>query len=104
MEENVIEQAACEYAETVVGIMHRATAKNDFKAGARFVADKLRWISVEEELPPLGETVLAKKEGKWLTLAMYCDLSEHDRSKPEYAWIAGNSVKSWDVTHWRRIV
>lgn len=99
----MIEQAACAYAKKVDGIMHKATARRDFMEGARFVAEQNRWISVDEKLPPIGEKVIAKKEGCWLTLAMYCCLDEQTKGKPQFAWVAGNSVRNWDVTHWRKL-
>ena len=52
-----IEQAAVEYAESLEDNDYTIETEAAFKAGAEFAQ---RWISVEEELPPLGVPVTCK--------------------------------------------
>ena len=51
------EQAAVEYAESLEDNDYTIETEAAFKAGAEFAQ---RWISVEEELPPLGVPVTCK--------------------------------------------
>ena len=71
---------------------------NGFKAGVEFAQ---RWISVEEELPDIGEEVLVKRELRqgdtWVQ--RFCSVST--RLAPSGEW---EDVKWSDVGHTRGIV
>ena len=103
--EQLVEKAAADYAAKICGLNHKKTARKDFAAGARFMAEKMRWISVEEKLPPTDTDVLAKKAGRWVAIARLISETVEKDKKPctSYKWVAGNSYKDWDVTHWREI-
>ena len=105
-----IEEAALEYAEPKANDLSHCNMENlnmcdfekylsdAFKTGAEFAQ---RWISVEEELPDIGEEVLVKRELRqgdtWVQ--RFCSVST--RLAPSGEW---EDVKWSDVGHTRGIV
>jgi hypothetical protein len=73
------------------GFVPAADTESAFIAGAEFA---LRWISVEEELPKAGETVLVMNEAGDISTAIY--------SKNYFA-VDFHGMNSGDVICWRRI-
>ena len=70
---------------------------NGFKAGAEFAQ---RWISVEEEEPPLYITVLVKLfNGRFIT-AKYIKSS---KCREDDVWSDGFSYYPVNDTHWRPV-
>lgn len=93
-----IEQAAIDYAESLEDNDYTIETEAAFKAGVEFAQ---RWISVEEELPDIGEEVLVKRELRqgdtWVQ--RFCSVST--RLAPSGEW---EDVKWSDVGHTRGIV
>ena len=93
-----IEDAARDYAESFEDNDYTIETEFAFKAGAEFAQ---RWISVEEELPDIGEEVLVKRELRqgdtWVQ--RFCSVST--RLAPSGEW---EDVKWSDVGHTRGIV
>ena len=101
---NTIEQAAIDYAESLEDNDYTIETEAAFKAGAEFAQ---RWIPVDEELPEIGEQVLAKKELRDGDTWVQNFYSIVTRMTPSGEW---EGVKWSDVgftrgivTHWRPI-
>ena len=79
-------------------------SEEDFKAGADFAQ---RWISVEEELPDIGEEVLVKRELRqgdtWVQ--RFCSVSTRLAASGEWEDVKWSDVGHTRgiVTHWRPI-
>ena len=105
-----IEQAAREHSGNLT-ITHE-TLKNvtkedferSFKAGAEFAQ---RWVSVEEELPPIGEMVLSKMEKRHGDTWVQHYYSTATRLENQGEWQDVNwvdhSMSFGHITHWRPI-
>ena len=73
---------------------------NGFRAGVEFAQ---RWISVEEELHPIGEMVLVRtKINKVTTCEMYIPKDYLGNILGEKEWAASYNFKQ-AITHWRSI-
>lgn len=76
----------------------------DFKAGIEFAQ---RWISVEEELPPIGEMVLTKMEKRHGDTWVQHYYSTATRLENQGEWQDVNwvdhSMSFGHITHWRPI-
>ena len=100
-----IEEAAKDFNDSHVNGHHPQKWVSDiFKAGAEFAQ---RWIPVDEELPEIGEQVLAKKELRDGDTWVQNFYSIVTRMTPSGEW---EGVKWSDVgftrgivTHWRPI-
>ena len=107
-----IEQAARDYAiheywgvcEIVDCESMADKSEEDFKAGADFAQ---RWISVEEELPPIGEMVLTKMEKRHGDTWVQHYYSTATRLENQGEWQDVNwvdhSMSFGHITHWRPI-
>ena len=75
-----------------------------FKAGVEFAQ---RWISVEEELPPIGEMVLTKMEKRHGDTWVQHYYSTATRLENQGEWQDVNwvdhSMSFGHITHWRPI-
>ena len=98
-----IEQAAQELADKFVkeGQFYSANSNDfidSFKAGAEFAQ---RWISVEEELPPIGEKVITK-----MTKDKRTAYGIATRIREEWEinvhWV-DHTFSNMTITHWRPI-
>ena len=93
-----IEQASIDYALSREDNDYTIETEMAFEAGVEFAQ---RWISVEEELPDIGEEVLVKRELRqgdtWVQ--RFCSVST--RLAPSGEW---EDVKWSDVGHTRGIV
>ena len=78
--------------------------KDAFKAGSEFAQ---RWISVEEELPPIGEMVLTKMEKRHGDTWVQHYYSTATRLENQGEWQDVNwvdhSMSFGHITHWRPI-
>ena len=99
-----IEEAAGYYANSCLYNDCITEREESFKAGAEFAQ---RWISVEEELPDIGEEVLVKRELRQGDTWVQHIYSVSTRLAPSGEW---ESIKWSDVgftrgivTHWRPI-
>ena len=86
---------------------YKSTLKSpfdSFKAGAKFAQ---RWISVEDELPDIGEEVLVKRELRqgdtWVQ--RFCSVSTRLAPSGEWEGVKWSDVgfNRGIVTHWRPI-
>lgn len=98
------EQAAVEYAESLEDNDYTIETEAAFKAGAEFAQ---RWISVEEELPPIGEMVLTKMEKRHGDTWVQNYYSTATRLENQGEWQDVNwvdhSMSFGHITHWRPI-
>ena len=101
---NTIEQAAVEYAESLEDNDYTIETESAFKAGVEFAQ---RWISVEEELPPIGEMVLTKMEKRHGDTWVQNYYSTATRLENQGEWQTVNwvdhSMSFGHITHWRPI-
>ena len=78
--------------------------QQSFKAGVEFAQ---RWISVEEELPPIGEMVLTKMEKRHGDTWVQHYYSTATRLENQGEWQDVNwvdhSMSFGHITHWRPI-
>ena len=82
-----IEEAAKDFNDSHVNGHHPQTWVSDiFKAGVDFAQ---RWISIDEELPPVSQQVIVKLKNDWHTCT----------------WLLGDGTFAYNVkpTHWRPI-
>lgn len=82
-----IEEAAKDFNDSHVNGHHPQTWVSDiFKAGVDF---SQRWISIDEELPPVSQQVIVKLENNWHTCT----------------WLLGDGTFAYNIkpTHWRYI-
>ena len=101
-----IEQASVEYSKKQYDhdpIM-RFQCETHFEAGIEFAQ---RWISVEEELPPIGEMVLTKMEKRHGDTWVQNYYSTATRLENQGEWQTVNwvdhSISFGHITHWRPI-
>ena len=101
-----IEQASVEYSKEQYDhdpIM-RFQCETHFEAGIEFAQ---RWISVEEELPPIGEMVLTKMEKRHGDTWVQHYYSTATRLENQGEWQDVNwvdhSMSFGHITHWRPI-
>ena len=99
-----IEEAALEYAiqrqVDAEELKYIGRYQQSFKAGVEFAQ---RWISVEEELPEVGEIVLVRtKINKVTTCEMYIPKDYLGNILGEKEWAASYNFKQ-AITHWRSI-
>ena len=83
-----IEQASVEYSKKQYDhdpIM-RFQCETHFEAGIEFAQ---RWISIDEELPPVSQQVIVKLKNNWHTCT----------------WLLGDGTFAYNIkpTHWRYI-
>ena len=82
----------------------RFEIQDAFTAGSEFAQ---RWISVEEELPPIGEMVLTKMEKRHGDTWVQNDYSTATRLENQGEWQDVNwvdhSMSFGHITHWRQI-
>ena len=114
---NTIEEAARDYAEHEANDFPSGDCRADmnlceiedwfkdaFKAGSEFAQ---RWISVEEELPPIGEMVLTKMEKRHGDTWVQHYYSTATRLENQGEWQDVNwvdhSMSFGHITHWRPI-
>lgn len=95
-----VSKMARDYAALQSGVMRQQTAAIDFQAGWD---EANKWIPVTESMPPSGERVLVKCEGKWVNIGKWDNICPEEYSKDDYRWLVGNTNKNWEVTHWRRL-
>ena len=99
-----IEQAAIDYAESLEDNDYTIETEAAFKAGSEFAQ---RWISVEEELPPIGEMVLTKMEKRHGDTWVQHYYSTATRLENQGEWQDVNwvdhSMSFGHITHWRQI-
>ena len=93
-----IEDAAGHYANSCLYNDCITEREESFKAGAEFAQ---RWIPVDEELPEIGEQVLAKKELRHGDTWVQNFYSIVTRMTPSGEW---EGVEWSDVGHTRGIV
>ena len=82
-----IEEAAKDFNDSHVNGHHPQTWVSDiFKAGADFAQ---RWISIDEELPPVSQQVIVKLKNDWHACT----------------WLLGDGTFAYNIkpTHWRYI-
>ena len=82
-----IEEAAKDFNDSHVNGHHPQKWVSDiFKAGAEFAQ---RWISIDEELPPVSQQVIVKLKNNWHTCT----------------WLLGDGTFAYNIkpTHWRYI-
>ena len=93
-----IESAALKYAEPIASDLYHKNMDDlnicdledyiveSFKAGADFAQ---RWISIDEELPPVSQQVIVKLKNNWHTCT----------------WLLGDGTFAYNIkpTHWRYI-
>ena len=93
-----IEEAALEYAEPIATYTYfkgmddltyydlEKCMSDSFKAGADFAQ---RWISIDEELPPVSQQVIVKLKNNWHACT----------------WLLGDGTFAYNInpTHWRPI-
>lgn len=90
-----IEQAA---NEAYLKAGHNAYFVNGFKAGVEFAQ---RWISIEEELPRLGEKVITKmNKDKRTSYGIATRIREE--WEIDAHWI-DHTFSNMNITHWRPI-
>ena len=98
------EQAAVEYAESLEDNDYTIETEAAYKAGSEFAQ---RWISVEEELPPIGEMVLTKMEKRHGDTWVQHYYSTATRLENQGEWQTVNwvdhSISFGHITHWRHI-
>ena len=99
-----IEDAANAYAKYITDNGYNTRTELAFKEGVEFAQ---RWISVEEELPQIGEMVLTKMEKKhgdtWVQ--NYYSTATRLENKGEWQdvnWV-DHSMSFGHITHWRPI-
>lgn len=99
-----VEQAAIDYAYSLEDNDYTIETEFAFKAGAEFAQ---RWISVEEELPPIGEMVLTKMEKMHGDTWVQNYYSTATRLENQGEWQDANwvdhSISFGHITHWRQI-
>ena len=105
-----IEEASIECANTYVKGYRDSYPANEgdfidvFEAGVEFAQ---RWISVEEELPPIGEMVLTKMEKRHGDTWVQHYYSTATRLENQGEWQDVNwvdhSMSFGHITHWRPI-
>ena len=111
-----IERAASIYAEPIASdLSHKSMddlnicdledyIAESFKEGVEFAQ---RWISVEEELPPIGEMVLTKMEKRHGDTWVQHYYSTATRLENQGEWQDVNwvdhSMSFGHITHWRPI-
>ena len=78
-----IEQAS---NEAYLKAGHNAYFVNGFEAGVEFAQ---RWISIDEELPPVSQQVIVKLKNNWHACT----------------WLLGDGTFAYNIkpTHWRYI-
>lgn len=82
-----IEEAAKDFNDSHVNGHHPQKWVSDiFKAGADFAQ---RWISIDEELPPVSQQVIVKLKNNWHACT----------------WLLGDGTFAYNIkpTHWRYI-
>ena len=82
-----IEEAAKDFNDSHVNGHHPQTWVSDiFKAGVDF---SQRWISIDEELPPVSQQVIVKLKNNWHACT----------------WLLGDGTFAYNIkpTHWRPI-
>lgn len=103
-----IEEKAIEYAESKIKYENDPEYFEDicksFMKGADFAQ---RWISVEEELPPIGEMVLTKMEKRhgYTWVQHYYSTATRLENQGEWQdvnWV-DHSMSFGHITHWRPI-
>ena len=99
-----IEDAAGYYANSCLYNDCITEREESFKAGVEFAQ---RWISVEEELPPIGEMVLTKMEKRHGDTWVQNYYSTATRLENQGEWQDVNwvdhSMSFGHITHWRPI-
>ena len=99
-----IEDAAGYYANSCLYNDCITEREESFKAGSEFAQ---RWISVEEELPPIGEMVLTKMEKRHGDTWVQHYYSTATRLENQGEWQDVNwvdhSMSFGHITHWRPI-
>ena len=103
-----IEDAALEYAiqrqVDAEELKYIGRYQQSFKAGVEFAQ---RWISVEEELPPIGEMVITKMEKRHGDTWVQNYYSTATRLENKGGWQDVNwvdhSISFGHITHWRPI-
>lgn len=103
-----LEQAATYYTQSEVKGMidhdiDTGDMKRAFKAGANWQKEQSPWISVKEQLPPLGEEVLLfnKRSIKRYEIGWLREKKGYCKSK----WFVTNGYVTDDsITHWMPIV
>ena len=99
-----IEDAAGYYANSCLYNDCITEREESFKAGVEFAQ---RWISVEEELPPIGEMVLTKMEKRHGDTWVQHYYSTATRLENQGEWQDVNwvdhSMSFGHITHWRPI-
>jgi hypothetical protein len=107
-----VEQAAKEYADRIVPLEgkdkhsapyltafeHNDDVDNAFKAGVEFAQ---RWISVEEELPPIGELVQVKCHEMIGKQTIFYDFDKIMPQEPFNMFEVEQCMVK--VTHWKPI-
>ena len=111
-----IEDAAREYAEPIASdLSHKSMddlnicdledcIAESFKEGVEFAQS---WISVEEELPPIGEMVITKMEKRhgdtWVQhYYSTATMLENKGGWQDVNWV-DHSISFGHITHWRPI-
>ena len=99
-----IKEAAHEYFRRAGLHLEPAGSEYGFVAGVEFAQ---RWISVEEELPPIGEMVLTKMEKRHGDTWVQHYYSTATRLENQGEWQDVNwvdhSMSFGHITHWRPI-
>ena len=100
----IIEDAAKEHAESLEDNDYTIETESAFRAGVEFAQ---RWISVEEELPPIGEMVITKMEKRHGDTWVQNYYSTATRLENKGGWQDVNwvdhSISFGHITHWRPI-
>ena len=91
-----IEEAAKDYSKSKSSAeVFRCAHETDFKAGVEFAQ---RWISVEDELPEIGDIFLVKTDNGCITTAYLHGIKSGFITYGEDAYIEFGTI-----THWRPI-
>lgn len=98
----IIEQAAMEYASKMRGLNHKKTAKFDFIEGVKYAQKTFVFHNANEEKPIEGVKVIARKRGRWINLAIYTNVAG-SADKPDMRWVCGNSCANWEPDEWAYI-
>ncbi len=98
--EEKIYEAAREYAESESGLDYigESAVENAFKAGADFALSH-QWVSVEDALPEIGESVLALSVSDGITEIGVALISEYpDRTLHWFS--TDDCVTTYDIKFW----